>query len=55
MTLSALLCILMQLLLTLIVIVFLVNSLSWLLNWNLTFKTLDWGKRWFHNLSTGKT
>ena len=31
------------------------NSLNWLLNLNLIYKTLGWGKKWFVDFNTGKT
>ena len=31
------------------------NSLNWLLNLNLIYKTLDWGKKWFVDFNAGKT
>ena len=31
------------------------NNLNWLLNLNLIYKTLDWGKKWFVDFSDGKT
>ena len=31
------------------------NNLNWLLNLNLIYKTLDWGKKWLVDFSAGKT
>ena len=31
------------------------NNLNLLLNLNLIYKTLDWGKKWLVNFSAGKT
>ena len=31
------------------------NSLNWLLNLNLIYKTLDWGKKWFVDFNARKT
>ena len=31
------------------------NNLHWLLNLNLIYKTLDWGKKWLVDFSAGKT
>ena len=31
------------------------NNLIWLLNLNLIYETLDWGKKWFVDFSAGKT
>ena len=31
------------------------NNLKWLLNLNLTCKTLDWGKKWLVDFNAGKT
>ena len=31
------------------------NNLNWLLNLNLTYETLDWGKTWLVGFNTGKT
>ena len=32
-----------------------VNNLNWLLNLNLIYKTLDWGKEWLVDFNAGKT
>ena len=32
-----------------------VNNLNWLLNCNLIYKTLDWGKEWLVDFNAGKT
>ena len=31
------------------------NNLSWHLNLNLIYKTLDWGKKWLVDFNAGKT
>ena len=31
------------------------NNLTWLLNLNLIYETLDWGKKWLVDLNAGKT
>ena len=31
------------------------NNLNWLLNLNLTYQTLDWGKKWLVDFSARKT
>ena len=31
------------------------NNLNWLLNLNLIYETLDWGKRWLVDFNAGKT
>ena len=31
------------------------NNLNWLLNLNLIYKTLDWGKKWLVGFNAGKT
>ena len=31
------------------------NNLNWLLNSNLIYETLDWGKKWLVDFSAGKT
>ena len=31
------------------------NNLNWLLNLNLIYKTLDWGKKWLVDFNAGKT
>ena len=31
------------------------NNLKWLLNLNLIYETLDWGKKWLVDFNTGKT
>ena len=31
------------------------NNLNWLLNLNLIYKTLDWGKKWLIDFNVGKT
>ena len=31
------------------------NNLNWLLNLNLIYETLDWGKKWLVDFSAGKT
>ena len=31
------------------------NNLNWLLNLNLIYETLDWGKKWLVDFNAGKT
>ena len=31
------------------------NNLNWLLNLNLIYETLDWGKKWLIDFNAGKT